>query len=92
MLKLLSIQHFVIVDQMELEFQPGFTVLTGETGAGKSIMIDALSLTLGDRGDPGQIQQGQDRAEISALFDIGLIPDLAEWLEQNGAIKPSSQS
>ncbi|MCB1985106.1 MAG: DNA repair protein RecN [Burkholderiales bacterium] len=83
MLKLLSIQHFVIVDQMELEFQPGFTVLTGETGAGKSIMIDALSLTLGERGDPDQIQLGHDRAEISALFDIGSIPDLAEWLEQN---------
>lgn len=83
MLKLLSIKNFVIVDQMELEFSPGFTVLTGETGAGKSIMIDALSLTLGGRGDSDQIQQGYDRAEISALFDIGSLPDLAEWLEQH---------
>ena len=85
MLKLLSIKNFVIVDQMELEFLPGFTVLTGETGAGKSIMIDALSLTLGGRGDPGQVRQGHDRAEISALFDIGSLPVLAAWLELHDA-------
>ncbi|SFK57668.1 DNA replication and repair protein RecN [Nitrosomonas aestuarii] len=82
MLKLLNIRNFVIVEQMELEFLSGFTVLTGETGAGKSILIDALSLTLGERGDASQICQGHDRAEISALFDITASPELAEWLTE----------
>ncbi|HBV21562.1 MAG TPA: DNA repair protein RecN, partial [Nitrosomonas sp.] len=83
MLKLLSIRNFVIVEQMELEFLSGFTVLTGETGAGKSILIDALSLALGERGDSSQVCQGHDRAEISALFDITALPDLAEWLTEH---------
>ncbi|SER49688.1 DNA repair protein RecN (Recombination protein N) [Nitrosomonas sp. Nm51] len=82
MLRLLSISNFVIVDQMEIEFSPGFTVLTGETGAGKSIMIDALSLTLGERGDSSQIRQGCERAEISALFDTEALPEFCEWLTQ----------
>ena len=83
MLRLLSISNFVIVDRMELEFSPGFTVLTGETGAGKSIMIDALSLTLGERGDSSQIRQGCERAEVSALFDIEALPELRDWLDQH---------
>lgn len=83
MLRLLSISNFVIVDRMELEFSAGFTVLTGETGAGKSIMIDALSLTLGERGDSSLIRQGCERAEISALFDTEALPEFCEWLDQN---------
>ena len=83
MLRLLSISNFVIVDRMELEFSPGFTVLAGETGAGKSIMIDALSLTLGERGDSSQIRQGCERAEVSALFDIEALPELRDWLDQH---------
>ncbi len=83
MLKLLSIKNFVIVDHIELEFSPGFTVLTGETGAGKSILIDALSLALGERGDSGQIRQGCERAEISAHFDIDALSSLSEWLLEN---------
>ena len=51
MLRALSIRNFVIVDRLDLEFEPGFTVLTGETGAGKSILVDALSLVLGERSD-----------------------------------------
>jgi len=83
MLRFLSIQDFVIVDRMELEFVPGFTVLTGETGAGKSILIDALSLALGERGDAGVVRSGCERAEISAEFDVGRLPELSDWLREN---------
>jgi len=83
MLKHLSIRDFVIVDEIDLDFSPGFTVLTGETGAGKSILIDALSLVMGGRGDASQVRYHRDRAEISALFDINLLPELAEWLVKN---------
>jgi len=84
MLKFLNIRDFVIVDRMELEFASGFTVLTGETGAGKSILIDALSLVLGERSDAADVRNGCERAEISAEFDIRHLPDLAGWLRENG--------
>ena len=80
MLRTLSIRDFVIVDSLELEFHPGFTVLTGETGAGKSILIDALALTLGERGDAAVVRAGCERADISAEFDIQPLPELVQWL------------
>lgn len=80
MLRCLSIRDFVIVDRMELQFGPGFTVLTGETGAGKSILIDALSLALGERGDAGVVRAGRERAEITAEFDLSALPELQKWL------------
>lgn len=80
MLRSLSIRDFAIVDSLELEFDPGFTALTGETGAGKSILIDALALALGERGDAGVVRTGCERADISAEFDIQSLPELAEWL------------
>lgn len=83
MLKHLGIKNFVIVDQVDLDLMPGFTVVTGETGAGKSIVIDALTLALGERGDINQIRMGCDRAEIDALFDISRLPDLKHWLREN---------
>ena len=82
MLKFLSIRDFVIVGSLELEFSSGFTALTGETGAGKSILIDALSLSLGERGDAGMVRSGCERAEISAQFDIAALPHLQAWLRQ----------
>lgn len=83
MLLTLHVKDFVIVDQLQLEFAAGFTVLTGETGAGKSIILDALGLLLGDRADIAQIREGADRAEISASLDISRLPDLQAWLQDN---------
>ena len=80
MLKFLSIRDFVIVESLDLDFSTGFTALTGETGAGKSILIDALSLALGERGDAGMVRNGCDKAEIAAEFDITALPQLQAWL------------
>ncbi|ANJ00350.1 DNA repair protein RecN [Polynucleobacter wuianus] len=86
MLQTISLRDFVIVDQLELDFASGFTVLTGETGAGKSILLDALSLVLGERADSSQIREGSSRAEISALFRIDpeLISSFSQWLDEQG--------
>ncbi|MEE9571410.1 MAG: AAA family ATPase, partial [Gammaproteobacteria bacterium] len=69
MLSLIRIRNYAVIDEVELEFDAGFSVMTGETGAGKSILVDALGLALGDRADPGTVRQGADRAEISVSFD-----------------------
>jgi DNA repair protein RecN (Recombination protein N) len=84
MLKYLSIRDFVIVESLELDFAAGFTALTGETGAGKSILIDALSLALGERGDAVMVRNGCERAEISAEFDISKLPQVEAWLVEQG--------
>nr|WP_314547599.1 DNA repair protein RecN [uncultured Massilia sp.] len=81
MLRTLTIRDFVIVDTIELEFSNGFTVFTGETGAGKSILIDALQLALGGRGDASMVREGALKADISAEF--ALTPAAASWLDQN---------
>jgi DNA repair protein RecN (Recombination protein N) len=82
MLKFLSIRDFVIVSELELDFLSGFTALTGETGAGKSILIDALSLALGERGDAGMVRNGCERAEIAAEFDIASSQSARQWLRE----------
>ena len=81
-LKSISLRDFVIVHALDLDLAGGFTVLTGETGAGKSILIDALQLALGARADAGVVREGAQRCEISAEFDSP--PALADWLEQAG--------
>ncbi|MCE9639677.1 MAG: DNA repair protein RecN [Betaproteobacteria bacterium] len=83
MLRALNITDFVIVDRAELEFGTGFTALTGETGAGKSILIDALALVMGERGDASVIRQGAEKAEISAEFDIAKLKPLQRWLAEH---------
>ena len=82
MLRRLSLKDFVIVPALELDFASGFSALTGETGAGKSILIDALQLALGSRGDAAVVREGAARAEISAEFDRPAA--LAAWLEEAG--------
>ena len=86
MLQTISLRDFVIVDQLELDFSSGFTVLTGETGAGKSILLDALSLVLGERADSSQIREGSNRSEISALFRVEseLVKSFNQWLDDQG--------
>ena len=86
MLRSLNIRDFVIVDELDIDLDCGFTVLTGETGAGKSILLDALSLVLGERADPSQIREGKNKAEISALFSLdGSLKNLiSSWLDEQG--------
>ena len=83
MLRALAIRDFVIVDSLELDFEAGFTALTGETGAGKSIMIDALSLALGMRADGNVVRVGQSKAEITAEFELSGAADARQWLADN---------
>ena len=78
MLRRLSLRDFVIVTSLEVDFSAGFSVLTGETGAGKSILVDALQLALGSRGDAGVVREGATRAEISAEFDAPA--SIASWM------------
>ena len=83
MLHRLSIRDFVLVDRLELEFQPGFSVLTGETGAGKSILVDALAFVLGERAESGLIRAGCERAEVSAEFAMPALADAVDWLREH---------
>lgn len=80
MLLSLTIKDFVIVERLSLDFSAGFTVLTGETGAGKSILIDALALVLGARADAGVVRQGAERAEVSAEFDLAHLKRAQKYL------------
>jgi DNA repair protein RecN (Recombination protein N) len=82
MLKFLTIRDFIIVSNLELDFSRGFTALTGETGAGKSILIDALSLALGGRGDATMVRTGGDRLDIAAEFDIADMTNLRTILRE----------
>ncbi len=82
MLRRLTIRDFVLVDRLELEFATGFGALTGETGAGKSILVDALAFALGDRADTGLIRNGAERAEVSAEFDLAGLHDAEVWLRE----------
>lgn len=84
MLLNLSLKNFVIVDELQLSFDGGFTVLTGETGAGKSIILDAIGLLLGDKADFSQIRHGETEAKLSALFAIDNLPNVQNILIEQG--------
>ena len=83
MLTHLHINDFTLVDTLDQELHGGLTVLTGETGAGKSILLDALSLTLGDRADADKIRTGCERADIHASFDISTLAHAQQWLKEH---------
>lgn len=83
MLTHLSIQNFTLVDHLDLDLKPGMTVITGETGAGKSIVLEALGQTLGDRADAQRVRTGAQRADISASFDISKIRPASRWLREH---------
>lgn len=83
MLEQLQIRNLATIEALTLELEPGFTVLSGETGAGKSILIDALGLVLGTRADPALVRGGSDRADITASFRIEKNSSAAQWLEES---------
>ncbi|GHD43520.1 DNA replication and repair protein RecN [Marinobacter persicus] len=81
MLTELTVSNYAIAEKVELNFNKGMTALTGETGAGKSIVLDALGLAMGGRADAGTVRHGAKRADITASFDISRIPEARQWLE-----------
>lgn len=90
MLTHLSIQNFTLVDHLDLDLQAGMTVITGETGAGKSIVLDALAQTLGDRADGDRVRTGATRADITATFDTSAIKSAQDWLQQHDLQQPDN--
>ena len=82
MLNQLSVSNFAIAKHLNLIIKPGMTVITGETGAGKSIVLDALALALGDRADAGVVRHGEEKADISATFDLSALPEAQAWLRE----------
>lgn len=90
MLNHLSIHNFTLVDQLNLDFKSGMTVITGETGAGKSILLDALSQSLGSRADGQKVRAGTKRADIHASFDISQILSAQHWLEEQELLQDDS--
>ena len=91
MLVHLAVNNYAIVDNLELDLGGGMSVITGETGAGKSIMLDALALTLGDRADSGAVRPGSDKADILATFDISDIPEARQWLDERDLTQEDEQ-
>jgi len=84
MLTDLTIKNFAIIESLHVPFQPGLNVLTGETGAGKSIIIDAVSLILGGRASADLIRTGEDEAVVEALFDVSSSPSISAVLAEGG--------
>lgn len=82
MLSHLQVNDFTLVKQLDLDFHAGLTVLTGETGAGKSILLDALGLALGDRADASKVRAGAERAEVNASFELRKLPHVKKWLDE----------
>src|SRR3954468_4187026 len=89
MLTTLRIKNLALVADLTLELQPGYNVITGETGAGKSILIGALNLVLGERADRTLIRSGADASSVEAVFDVSKLPEKPDaFLEENGLERP----
>jgi len=84
MLSLIRVKNYAVIDEIEVEFGDGLNVMTGETGAGKSILVDALGLALGDRADASAVRQDAERAEISVSFDVPSRHEALRWLAERG--------
>jgi DNA repair protein RecN (Recombination protein N) len=82
MLSLIHVRNYTVIDEVQLELEPGFSVITGETGAGKSILVDALGLALGDRADATTVRAGEARAEISVVFECPPVHPAIDWLRE----------
>ena len=85
MIREIHIQNYAVIDLIRLELHPGLNVLSGETGSGKSIVVDALSLALGGRASPELIRTGCDRAVVTAIFSVPATPVWEEWLNPDAA-------
>jgi len=90
MLSLIHVRNYAVIDEVEVELGPGLSVMTGETGAGKSILVDALGLALGDRADATTVRQGADRADVSVLFDVPLEHSALAWLREHSLDEDNS--
>lgn len=88
MLTHLSIRNYAIATELDIRFKPGMTAITGETGAGKSIILGALALALGDRADRDVVRDGCERADISVEFDLSQLDAARQWLHENELIMP----
>lgn len=86
MLTYLAVKNFAIIDTIELDCADGMTVITGETGAGKSLLVDTLSLALGDRAESSMIKNGATRCEITAIFNLAQLPEASAWLKEHNFI------
>jgi DNA repair protein RecN (Recombination protein N) len=85
MLSRLSIRDIVLIERLDVDFAPGLSVLTGETGAGKSILLDAFALALGSRGDASLVRHGTEQGQVTAAFDVGRRHPAVALLAENGA-------
>ena len=81
MLKQLTLKNFLLVDALDIEFSPGLTTITGESGAGKSILMNALGMLLGERAQTDTIRPGADKADIAAEFDLSNLPEIVARLD-----------
>ena len=82
MLTSLYVRHLAVVEEADITFGPGLTVVSGETGAGKSLLVDALMLLAGARADSNIVRAGSDRAELIAEFDLKDLPEARDWLQR----------
>lgn len=92
MLTSLTINNYTLTDQLEVDFAAGMSAITGETGTGKSLVIDALGMTLGDRGDTGRIRPGETRAEVAAQFSLDGNTDALKWLTSNDYLAENDET